>query len=256
MEITSYQHVSMIDFPGMVASVVFVPGCNYKCPSCHAKHIIFGKEKINEEEIFSYIDSHREWIDGVVLCGGEPTLQPLSELEHFFRRVKSRKKLVKLDTNGSNPGVLEQLLGKKLIDYVALDVKAPPELYNIVTGVKANLEDIQRSMKILFAEKQKRKDFDYELRTTVVPGYVGGVPRWLNVQEVGEIAKFIKETTGNKNEKYILQEFVARDKVDGTMLDERFTKQSLPEKYWQTPKTLLEDMKQEAVKYLPETVIR
>jgi len=184
MKIAGLQKTTLIDYPGKVACTVFLAGCNFRCPWCHSFELVLPEKikklpKISEKEFFRFLKGKKGLLDGVVLCGGEPTLN--SDLPQFIKRIKKLGFLVKLDTNGSNPQILKSLLGKKLLDYVAMDVKAPLDgkilacaeasagrqisKYEKATGVKASLGDIKKSVEII-----KGSGVDYEFRTTVVPG--------------------------------------------------------------------------------------
>ncbi|MCK5149506.1 anaerobic ribonucleoside-triphosphate reductase activating protein [Candidatus Pacearchaeota archaeon] len=240
MDIAVIYHQSLKDYPGKVSEVVFTPNCNYKCPACHAKEILDSKEKIDEKEFFNYLDSGKKWIDGVVLCGGEPTLE--KDLIDFTEKLKKRDLAVKLDTNGSNPKVLEKLLDEKLIDYVAMDVKGPKSLYSKIIGKeKANVKDIEDSMKIV-------QDFpNYEFRTTIAPVPNGNWTYFMNVKDVVDMAKWIVNVTGGNKHKHYLQKFVPRE---NGLLDSRL------EKFPETPEKLLKEIKKEIIKYLPNCEIR
>src|SRR3989344_1784085 len=132
MKISEFVKESLLDYPGKISAVVFSPGCNYKCLTCHARQIVDDTENISEDKVFSYLDERKGWIDGIVLCGGEPTLQP--DIVDFAGRLKKRGLAVKLDTNGSQFSVLQELRERGLVDYVAMDVKGPRELYRGLVG--------------------------------------------------------------------------------------------------------------------------
>ena len=167
MVVKGFQRVSLIDYPGKIAAVVFTSGCNFRCPYCHNRDLVLNPnslETVPEEEIFEYLKKRKGLIEGVCITGGEPTLQ--EDLFDFVGKIKRLRLLVKLDTNGSNPSALEHLIAKDLIDYVALDVKAPlDERYVQSVGIKRfDPVLILSSVKALVRSK-----IDYELRTTIVP---------------------------------------------------------------------------------------
>lgn len=248
MKITGWQKESFIDYPQKCSLVVFTSRCNYRCPTCHAKSIIEGRKEYDEEIIFNYLNSRKKWIDGVVICGGEPTRE--TSLKYFIRKIKERGLAVKLDTNGSNPTFLEELNQEKLVDYAAMDVKGPVNLYAKLTGKKFidERDDVGKGIAAV-------SNFpNYEFRTTVVPLYEDEKLRWMTPEEIGETAELIYCYTGNKNHKYFLQEFIAREKDE--MVDERFSKENLPKEFWETPKEILEKCLTEAKKYLPLAKIR
>lgn len=167
MIIKGFQKVSLIDYPGKVAAVVFVAGCNFRCPYCYNRDLVLNPDSLPtflEEEIFTYLQKRRGVLDGIVITGGEPTLQP--DLLEFVKRVKSLELLVKLDTNGSKITILQSMVKSGLVDYVALDVKAPLDgRYARSVGVgEFGVSFILSSMKELATS-----NIDYEFRTTIVP---------------------------------------------------------------------------------------
>ena len=142
---------SLLDYPDKISAIVFTQGCNFRCGYCHNPNLL----KPNQQEdiysvdvFFDFLKKRVGKLDGVVITGGEPTLQ--KDLIPFVEHIKSLGFLVKLDTNGSNPQVLEELLNNKLIDYVAMDIKAPLEKYSQVVGVDIDIEKVQKSINLLF----------------------------------------------------------------------------------------------------------
>jgi pyruvate formate lyase activating enzyme len=168
IEIKGFLETSFVDWPGKVCSVLFLPYCNFRCPYCHNHLLVLHPEQylsIPFEETLARLRSFEGWIDGVCLTGGEPTLH--ADLPFLIREIKRNRFLVKLDTNGSNPQVLENLIKAREIDFVSMDVKAPldPLNYRRSIGLSFDLNLILRSIEIL-----KRGEVEYEFRTTVVPG--------------------------------------------------------------------------------------
>jgi pyruvate formate lyase activating enzyme len=163
MLIGGLHRCSFIDFPGILSAVVFVHGCNLRCGYCHNPGLVEGKpaEKLTEEDVFAFLESRRGQLEGVVISGGEPTLQ--QGLPDFAARVRSLGFKVKLDTNGTRPEVLEELLGAELLDYVAMDLKDVPEQYPDFCGMRASPDRIRRSIDLILGSK-----IDHEFRTTVV----------------------------------------------------------------------------------------
>ena len=164
--IKGYIQNTMLDWEGKLAAVVFLPGCNFRCGYCHARHLVapaFSDDAIPLGVVLSSLRKQKGWIDGVVISGGEPTLHDdLPELIDTFRREGLG---VKLDTNGSKPEVLSDLLGRRMIDYVAMDVKAPLDhTYCEIAGAAVDLEAIARSIELLISG-----DIAYEFRTTICP---------------------------------------------------------------------------------------
>jgi pyruvate formate lyase activating enzyme len=193
LEIKGFIETSLLDWDGKIVSVIFLPGCNFRCPYCHNIDLIDHPEKfktIPEEKVFDYLQSHKDFIDGVCITGGEPALHKARGLTEFIKKVKQKGFLVKFDTNGSDPGYVKELVKDGLIDFVAMDIKAPLEDYNKATNVKVNTEAVKESVQFLLSGK-----VDYEFRTTVAPTIIG-------IAEIEGIAKLI---AGAK--KYVLQQF-------------------------------------------------
>ena len=165
MVISGFQKLTLIDYPGHTACIIFTQGCNFKCPFCHNSDLIDMANKsnkiIDEQVVFDYLDKRKGLIDGVCISGGEPLLQ--KDIELFIRKVKEKGYKVKLDTNGSVPKVLGRLIDSDLIDYVAMDVKNTFSKYDLTTGIKTNVESIKESIEIL-----KNSSIDFEFRTTIV----------------------------------------------------------------------------------------
>ena len=163
LPIKGLQKTSLIDYPGKVSCVVFVGGCNFRCPFCHNPDLVeeISLPDIEEADILDFLEKRKKWLDAVVISGGEPTLYP--ELIDFVRKVKELGYLVKIDTNGTNPRLLKELM--EIVDYVAMDIKASRESYEKVTLVTVAIEKIDESVDIL-----KNSNITYEFRTTVVPG--------------------------------------------------------------------------------------
>jgi pyruvate formate lyase activating enzyme len=169
IKIKGLEKTSLIDYPEKVCSVIFLAGCNFRCPYCHNPDLINSPDKIKDidpGQVIQYMVSNRKWIDGLCITGGEPTLH--NSLPEFIQRVKSEGFLVKLDTNGTNPDMLEELLKNRLLDYVSMDIKAPLNRYDSVasTDTPVNTASIQRSVNLIM---KKNSGIGYEFRTTVLP---------------------------------------------------------------------------------------
>ena len=198
MQICGLQKLTVIDFPGRLAATVFLCGCNLRCPWCYSRELVLPEEierqpKITEKDFFEFLTERKGMLEGVVICGGEPTIN--KELSDFIKKIKKLGYLVKLDTNGSNPQALKKLLDEKLIDYVALDIKLPKEKYQKVLGI--DVKDIDESIKTL-----KDSNIDFEFRTTVVP----------TVHTKEDIIKIAQWLSPAK--KYYLQNFRPEKTVD------------------------------------------
>ena len=163
MNIAGVQKVTLLDYPGKVACEIFTQGCNFECPFCQNSSLIpiTNTGEFSEEEIFEYLNLRKNILDGVVITGGEPTVQ--KDLKGFIKKIKDLGLLVKLDTNGGNPKVFQELIDEELVDYVAMDIKNIFNKYNITAGKKINLDNIKKSIEILKASK-----IDYEFRTTII----------------------------------------------------------------------------------------
>jgi pyruvate formate lyase activating enzyme len=237
MKILGFQSESFQDWDEGLCSIIYTGNCNFRCSGCHAGSLIKQKEELDEEEILARIRRKLGCINKVVVCGGEPTLEP--DLPAFINRLKQMGARVKLDTNGSNPVELERALNVG-VDYVAMDIKSPRELYAMVTGTEVQehtLRRIEESMRRVFAVGNGR----YEFRTTMFPilNADGGF-RWMTADEVRSMCEWIERTTGKKQHRHYIQRFVAREK--GIMIDERFSKERISEDYRETPAALLKDI--------------
>lgn len=200
MQIGGLQELTLIDYPGKLAATVFICGCNFRCPFCYSSEIVLPEKikiqpKFSEKEFFDFLKSRKNLIEGVVICGGEPTM--CRDLISFIKKIKKEGFFVKLDTNGSEPKVLENLISEKLIDYVAMDIKAPFLNYAKAAGVKVDLAKIKKSVELI-----KKSGIDYEFRTTVVPG----------VHTREDILQMARDLAPAK--KYFLQNFLPQKTMD------------------------------------------
>ncbi len=197
MRIAGLQNLSLVDFPGHLASAVFVAGCNFRCGYCHNPDLVAPGELSgpSEEDVLNFLAHKKEMIEGVVLTGGEPTIY--SDLPDFVRRVKDMGFEVKLDTNGSNPGQIEDLFRARLLDYVAMDIKAPFTRYSFAIDRENLARSLEESMRLIMLST-----VPYEFRTTCVPGIVDDDA----VRSIGEMVKGAK--------KYCLQQFRPRITYD------------------------------------------
>ncbi len=230
MNIRGLYKTSLVDFPGKISSVVFTGGCNLRCGYCHNPHMVLdssGLEKIEEEYFFQFLSGRKNLIDGVTVTGGEPSLHP--DLPEFLERIKEMGFIVKLDTNGFSPAVIENVISLGLADYIALDVKSSPGKYAFVTGTDLPFDTVLKTINIL-----KESGIDFELRTTCIPEMV----------TIGDIAK-IGEAIGSVK-KYFLQQFVNT----GNLLDPALQELS------PYPSVYLEAMKGECLKFAETCLIR
>lgn len=160
-----FQKTTLLDYPGHVAAIAFVGGCNLRCPYCHNSGLVLNEncpDTFSEEDVLSFLKKRAGLIDGLCISGGEPTLY--TDLPDFICRVRQEGFLVKLDTNGTNPAMLRLLLRENLVDYVAMDIKASPERYRQITGfTEVSYDNIRESISLLLDS-----DIEYEFRTTIV----------------------------------------------------------------------------------------
>jgi len=203
--IKGYLRISLIDYPGKIVSLVFLPRCNFRCPFCFNVEMVKDSDKlrtVEPEEIFEHLKSQRKWLDGVCITGGEPTLH--EGLLEFIRKIKELGFLVKLDTNGTNPEMLEELIKNKLIDYVAMDIKGPLKKYQEITESEVDEKTIQKSIDII-----RNSGIDYEFRSTILP-------RFHSKEDILAIGKWLK---GSK--KYCLQQFRNEKTLDKKFENEK-----------------------------------
>ena len=195
MEIKGFVDLSLVDWDGKLSCVIFLPNCNFRCPFCHNTTLVLHPERgetIPFERVEDYLKKQRDWIDGVCITGGEPTLH--SDLPDLCSKLKEMGFLVKVDTNGTNPTMMEELMDRGLVDYVAVDIKAPltVEKYSKAIGINAEklLGKVEETVRILLGSKM-----DYEFRTTVVP----------TLHEEEDIKEICDGVRGCR--KYVLQKF-------------------------------------------------
>lgn len=203
VEIKGLEKLASKDFPEHIASSVFLGGCNFRCPFCHNAQLVLEPETLPSFpwDVFAeYLDSRRGWLEGVCVTGGEPLMH--TNLKDFLKLIKDRSFLVKLDTNGAYPRRLENLISQGLVNFLAMDIKAPLEIYEAAAGVSVNIQDIQRSMEIL-----RSSNLNYVFRTTVVPGLI-------QAEEIQAIAELLQ-----KDETYILQGFIPQNTINAEFLE-------------------------------------
>jgi len=206
MNLGGLEKVSLIDYPNKLAAVVFTQGCNFRCPFCYNPSLIniqkSSENIISEEDIFVFLNNRVGKLEAVVISGGEPTIQ--KDLHDFIQKIKNLGFLVKLDTNGSNPETLEELIRKEMLDYIAMDLKASKDKYNQLTGIEVNFQKIEESIKLI-----KDSNIDYEFRSTLVPNF-------LEMDDINKMGKLIQGT-----EKWCLQNFKSNmDLLDKDLIDQ------------------------------------
>lgn len=205
LPIKGIQKVSLVDYSPYTVSAVFLADCNYRCGYCQNADLIVKKDLpiIPETEVISFLKSRLKWIDGVCITGGEPCLH--KQLPSFIKKIKELGLLIKLDTNGSNPLMLKELIDNKLLDYIAMDIKGSIDRYEEVTKAKVNIDDIIKSIALI-----KNSGIDYEFRSTVLPKHH-------NKEDILKIGKLL-----GKAKKFSIQQF----RNTFALLDESYRKES------------------------------
>jgi len=191
MEIKGFINLSLVDWDGKISSVVFLAGCNLRCPFCYNTTLVLHPEKLPTipfEQIENRLKKNRGWVDGVVITGGEPTIH--SDLPNLCQKIKRLGFLVKVDTNGTNPVIVKELINRKLVDYIAMDIKAPltKEKYFRVCGVNTEnlLEEIEKTIDFLL-----KGEVEYEFRTTAVPSLHDEQDIWEVCQRIRGCRKYV-----------------------------------------------------------------
>ncbi len=202
MKIKGFIETSLIDWDGMVSCVLFLPGCNFNCPFCHNHLLARHPERLADvpwERVENYLADKVDWIDGAVVTGGEPTIH--QELKPLLVKIRDLKSKIKLDTNGYRPVVLEELFSEDLVDYVAMDVKAPLDgSYAVASGTEVDVMQIRRSVSLIMGS-----GLPYEFRTTLVPG----------LHDLGSVRRMGRELKGAR--KWALQQFVPAQAGDRSL---------------------------------------
>jgi len=211
MIIDGFNKLTLLDYPGHLACIIFTRGCNFKCEYCHNSGFIKNDKRpglFSEEEVLDYLKERKKTLEAVVISGGEPTIQ--KDLDKFIRKVKGLGYRVKLDTNGSNPVILKRLLDENLLDYVAMDIKNTLDDYEKVSFVKTKKESLKESIDLL-----KKSKIDYEFRTTIFKEIH-------DINKIKDILKLVGES------KYYIQNFNLSENVKNKSLH-GFSKEELKE---------------------------
>lgn len=229
MKLAGLKKTSLIDYPNLISAVVFTRGCNFSCGYCHNSQLIDNKttkENMPEDIFFDFLSKRQQLLDGVVISGGEPTLQP--DLKDFIKRIKTEYNLkIKLDSNGSNQSIIKELIKDNLIDYLAVDIKQSWDNYSDLSS-EAILPELKKTFSLIL-----NSELEYEFRTTVVPG-------WHDKKEIEKIAKTIQGA-----DRYYIQNFKAVNTLDPALKERR-----------SFAPTELQSFKEAAEKYLRVVKIR
>jgi len=202
MKIGGLQKTSLLDYPDTISAIVWTVGCDFRCPFCYNKDIVLGNvEPISEDEVLSFLKKRFGMLEGLVISGGEPLMQ--KDIVEFCEKVKKIGYLIKIDTNGMHPEKLKELIDKNLVDYIAMDVKAPKKKYDKLTNIRTNIKKIEKSIEII-----KNSTVDYEFRTTIIP-------ELLTNQDIMDIAKWLKRA-----KRFYIQQF----KVDNPLISPKLSK--------------------------------
>ncbi|MFA5321259.1 MAG: anaerobic ribonucleoside-triphosphate reductase activating protein [Smithella sp.] len=205
MKIGGLQRVSLIDYPGLISAVVFLQGCNFKCSYCHNPELVdpgLFQPCLRENDIFDFLDTRKGKLDAVSITGGEPTLQ--DKLPAFIKQIRKMGFAVKMDTNGSQPKVIKNLLAEKLLDFIAMDIKAPLKKYKDIVKATVNLDSIKESIGLIL-----ETNIPYEFRTTIVESQLGEN----DILQIGELISGAN--------RYVLQNFVSTKTLDKKFLKEK-----------------------------------
>ncbi|MDO8516600.1 MAG: anaerobic ribonucleoside-triphosphate reductase activating protein [Nanoarchaeota archaeon] len=269
MKIKGFQKLTLIDYPGKLASSIFLFGCNFKCGFCHNPELVLkpSLESYSEEDILNFLEKRKKYLDGVCFTGGEP----LMTLDiNFVEKIKALGYFIKIDTNGSFPEKLLELINENLIDYVAMDIKSSKEKYSEITNVDVNFLDVQNVVQVTpsntihfgasqnpnkphFSECGKIHGFydleesiklisnlpDYEFRTTILEEYH-------DIAEIRKILEWLNKTSGKKIKRFVLQGF----KNHGKLIDSKFNEEK------NTSEEHLLKLKKIAEEYCDNVIVR
>lgn len=230
LPIKGLQKTSLIDYVPNTSCVVFIGGCNFRCGYCHNHDLVLNFKDIptlSEKEICDFVESRKKWLDAVVITGGEPTMYP--ELIDLVREIKKLGMKVKLDTNGTNPKLLWDMLEEKLLDYIAMDIKAPLHKYENIAMRTVDTDKIKESIELI-----KNAGIDYEFRTTIMPSM-------LKKDDMLRIAELLEGT-----KRYAIQQY----RESGGILDKALEGSDC------YSKEELEEIKEMMEKYIDEVLIR
>jgi pyruvate formate lyase activating enzyme len=232
MKIKGFQKLTLIDYPGKIACTLFLYGCNFKCGFCHNPELVIkpNLENYSEEDVLNFLDKRKNFLEGVCFTGGEP----LMDLNiNFVKRLKAMNYLIKIDTNGSFPERLLELIKENLVDYVAMDIKSSKEKYEKITNSRINLNDLEESIRLILELP------DYEFRTTIVE-------REHTPEDIRKMFSWLNSISEKKLKRFVFQGF----KNQGKLIDESLSEEK------DTNEEYLLKLKKIAEEYCDEVVIR
>jgi pyruvate formate lyase activating enzyme len=232
MKIAGLQKTTLIDYPSKIACTIFLWGCNFRCGFCYNTNLVIKEEKENfsKEEILNFLEKRKGKLEAVCITGGEPLIN--IEIS-FLEDIKKIGYLIKIDTNGSFPNKLKELIDKGVVDYIAMDIKGSKENYSKIANANIDFKKIEQSIRLIYDFK------NYEFRTTIIK-------KFHNKEEIEEIGKWINQVCGGKPKKYFLQGF----KNKGTLVDKEFSKEKdIEESY-------LDELKKVAGEYFEKVEVR
>jgi pyruvate formate lyase activating enzyme len=232
MKICGLQKTTLIDYPGRIACTIFLYGCNFRCPFCYNADLVTKKAQgiFSEENILKFLKDRQNTLDGVCITGGEPLLTIKKD---FLKKIKEMGYAIKIDTNGTNPQKLSELIQENLIDAVAMDIKGAKEDYDLITGSQVSIGKIEESIKIV------SKLDNYEFRTTILKEFH-------SPEKIQSISEWLTSLTESNPKKYFLQGF----KGKGDFINKKY------EKYQETTENYLIRLKELIEKDFEEVKIR
>jgi len=199
MKISGLQKLSLIDYPDKIVCTLFLFGCNFRCGFCHNPELVLKQNEIeySEKEILDFLKKRKEQLEGVCITGGEPLLTLEKD---FLKKIKDLGYFVKIDTNGTNPEKLKEFISENLVDYVAMDLKASPEKYDLVAGVEVGINKLEETIKLIV-----NSGVGYEFRTTIIR-------RYHDEEELKKMYEWILKVVNKKPKRYFLQGFANHGK--------------------------------------------
>ncbi len=232
MKIKGIQKTTLIDYPDKIACTIFLFGCNFRCGFCHNPELVLEEQKgdYSQEEFFKFLEKRKNYLEGVCITGGEPLLTLNKD---FLKEIKKLGYLIKIDTNGSFPELLKEIIDEKLVDFVAMDIKSSKENYQKISVSNIDINKIEKSVKLISGLE------NYEFRTTIIEDFH-------NLEEVKKMSVWLNDIIGRKPKKFCLQGF----QNHGKFIDESFNFKK------NTSEVFLENLKNEIKDYFEDIEVR